>query len=159
MAAPRPLAVALLLLAGLAALLAHDDLRMAGLFLLGAALGATLYHAAFGFTGAYRRLIIERDTRGLQAQLVMLGVATLLFAPVLTAGSVFGREVVGAVAPVGWQVAAGAFLFGIGMQLGNGCGSGTLFTLGGGSRRMLSMKDTKDTVNGAKNLRWPNLHV
>ncbi|MDP3844555.1 MAG: YeeE/YedE family protein [Oxalobacteraceae bacterium] len=134
----RPLAVALLLLAGLAALLARDDLRMAGLFLLGAALGVTLYHAAFGFTGAYRRLITERDTRGVRAQLVMLGAATLLFAPVLAAGSVFGREVAGALAPVGWQVAAGAFLFGIGMQLGNGCGSGTLFTLGGGSTRMLA---------------------
>ncbi|MGV8899315.1 MAG: YeeE/YedE family protein [Burkholderiaceae bacterium] len=133
----RPLAVALLL-AGLAALLARDDLRMAGLLLLGAALGVTLYHAAFGFTGAYRRLITERDTRAVQAQLVMLGAATLLFAPVLAAGSVFGREVVGALAPVGWQVAAGAFLFGIGMQLGNGCGSGTLFTLGGGSTRMLA---------------------
>lgn len=134
----RPLAVALLLLAGLAALLARDDLRMAGLFLLGAALGVTLYHAAFGFTGAYRRLITDRDTRGMRAQLVMLGAATLLFAPVLAAGSIFGREVAGALAPVGWQVAAGAFLFGIGMQLGNGCGSGTLFTLGGGSTRMLA---------------------
>lgn len=134
---PRLLAFALLLLAGLAALLARDDLRMAGLFLLGAALGVTLYHAAFGFTGAYRRLITNRDTRGVRAQLVMLGAATLLFAPVLAAGSVFGHDVVGAMAPVGWQVATGAFLFGIGMQLGNGCGSGTLFTLGGGSTRML----------------------
>ncbi|OGB09557.1 MAG: hypothetical protein A3E79_10565 [Burkholderiales bacterium RIFCSPHIGHO2_12_FULL_61_11] len=134
----RPLAVALLLLAGLAALMARDDLRLAGLLLLGAALGVTLYHAAFGFTGAYRRLITHRDTRGVQAQLVMLAAATLLFAPVLAAGSAFGREVVGALAPVGWQVAAGAFLFGIGMQLGNGCGSGTLFTLGGGSTRMLA---------------------
>lgn len=134
----RPLAVALLLLAGLAALLARDDLRMAGLLLLGAALGITLYHAAFGFTAAYRRLITKRDTRGAQAQLVMLAAATILFAPVLADGSVFGREVVGAMAPVGWQVAAGAFLFGIGMQLGNGCGSGTLFTLGGGSTRMLA---------------------
>jgi len=121
----RPLAVALLLLAGLAALQARDE-RMAGLFLLSAALGVTLYHAAFGFTGAYRRLITDRDTRGVRAQLVMLGAATLLFAPVLAAGSVFGREV------------AGAFLFGIGMQLGNCYGSGTRFTLGGGSTRMLA---------------------
>jgi hypothetical protein len=32
---------------------------------------------------------------------------------------------------------AGAFLFGIGMQLGGGCASGTLYTAGGGSVRML----------------------
>ena len=31
----------------------------------------------------------------------------------------------------------GAFTFGIGMQLANGCGSGTLYTAGGGSGRML----------------------
>lgn len=30
----------------------------------------------------------------------------------------------------------GAALFGLGMQLGNGCGSGTLYAAGGGSRRM-----------------------
>src|SRR5690606_16815235 len=30
-----------------------------------------------------------------------------------------------------------AALFGLGMQLGGGCGSGTLFTVGGGSSRML----------------------
>jgi hypothetical protein len=132
------LALALLVLAGLAAGLARRDPRMAALLLLGAALGVTLYHAAFGFTAAYRRLITARDTRGVEAQLLMLGVATLLFAPVLAGGSAFGREVVGALAPVGWQVAAGAFVFGIGMQLGNGCGSGTLYALGGGSTRMLA---------------------
>jgi len=132
------LVFALLVLAGLAAGLARHDPRMAALLLLGAALGLTLYHAAFGFTAAYRRLITARDTRGVEAQLLMLGVATLLFAPVLAAGSAFGREVAGALAPAGWQVAAGAFVFGIGMQLGNGCGSGTLYALGGGSTRMLA---------------------
>ncbi|MBL4719906.1 MAG: YeeE/YedE family protein, partial [Alphaproteobacteria bacterium] len=43
----------------------------------------------------------------------------------------------GAIAPVGVQVAVGAIMFGIGMQLGGGCGSGTLFTVGGGSVRMV----------------------
>lgn len=56
----------------------------------------------------------------------MVALVTLLFAPVLAAGQVFGLPVVGAIAPVGMSVAAGAFVFGIGMQLGGGCGSGTL---------------------------------
>ena len=43
----------------------------------------------------------------------------------------------GAIAPVGTSIMIGAFLFGIGMQLGGGCGSGTLFTVGGGHVRML----------------------
>jgi uncharacterized membrane protein YedE/YeeE len=35
-------------------------------------------------------------------------------------------------------VLAGAFLFGLGMQLGGGCASGTLYTAGGGNTRMLA---------------------
>jgi len=132
-----PLAGGLLLLAAGSVGLAGVSPRLAGLFLIGTLLGVTLSHAAFGFTSAYRRLLVVQDASGVRAQLVMLAVATLLFAPVLASGSAFGREVVGATAPVGWQVAIGAFVFGVGMQLGNGCGSGTLYALGGGSLRML----------------------
>lgn len=113
------------------------DTPKAPLFGLGLLLGLTLYHAAFGFAGAYRRLLVERDGSGVQAQLLMIAVATLLFAPLLAQGEAFGRALGGAVAPAGMSVLIGAFLFGIGMQLGNGCGSGTLFALGGGSPRML----------------------
>src|SRR5262249_37042557 len=38
---------------------------------------------------------------------------------------------------VGMSVLVGAFLFGLGMQLGGGCASGTLYTAGGGNTRML----------------------
>jgi len=38
---------------------------------------------------------------------------------------------------VGISLLVGAFAFGIGMQLGGGCGSGTLYTVGGGNVRML----------------------
>src|SRR6185436_3522846 len=47
-----------------------------------------------------------------------------------------GQEVRGAVAPLGLSVIIGAFLFGVGMQLGGGCASGTLYSAGGGSTRM-----------------------
>ena len=107
------------------------------MLVIGTLCGVTLYHAAFGFTSAYRQLLFERDGTSVRAQLVMLGLATLLFAPVLATGSFLGTPVVGATAPIGWQVAIGAFVFGIGMQLANGCGSGTLYTLGGGSTRMI----------------------
>jgi uncharacterized membrane protein YedE/YeeE len=43
----------------------------------------------------------------------------------------------GAVAPLGPSLVIGALVFGIGMQLANGCGSGTLYAAGGGSGRML----------------------
>ena len=48
-----------------------------------------------------------------------------------------GGLLAGATAPVGVSVLVGAAIFGLGMQLGGGCGSGTLFTVGGGSSRML----------------------
>ena len=107
------------------------------LFLIGVLLGVTLYQAAFGFSSAYRKLFTHGDTAAARAQLVMLSIATLLFAPVLATGSVFGLEVTGAMAPAGAQVAIGAFLFGIGMQLAGGCGSRTLYAVGSGSPRMV----------------------
>ena len=116
---------------------AAHGVRMVALAGLGFAIGLTLYQAAFGFTSAYRSLLERRGTRAVRAQLLMLAAATLLFAPALAGGTLFGREVVGAVAPAGVPVAIGAFLFGIGMQLAGGCGSGALYTAGGGSARML----------------------
>jgi len=136
-AQPLVLAVALVPAALLAAAVSQHGTRMLALLALGAALGATLYLSAFGFASAYRRLIEERDATAVRAQLLMLGAATLLFAPLLAQGSWLGRDLAGAVAPAGLQVAAGAFLFGIGMQLAGGCGSGTLYAAGGGQLRML----------------------
>jgi hypothetical protein len=99
---------------------------------IGAALGLVLHHAAFGFTRAYRRLVTARDGAGVRAQFLMLALATVLFAPVLAAGEVLGRPVAGAVAPASLSVLVGAFVFAIGMQLGGGCGSGTLYQVGAG---------------------------
>ena len=133
-----PLAVALLLLAG-GVFYLSDAVggRQGALYLVGGALGIALYHALFGFTSAYRRLLAEGRGSGVRAQLIMLAVASVVFAPLLGSGSFFGQPLSGALAPIGVSVMAGAFLFGVGMQLGGGCGSGTLFTAGGGSTRMM----------------------
>lgn len=125
-------------LAGGATILGGDGWRMAALFLIGGLLGISLYHAAFGFTSAYRDAYLHRDVSEVMAQLVMLAVAMVIFAALLSEGELFGRRLGGALAPVGVQVALGSFVFGIGMQLGGGCGSGTLYTVGGGSVRMLA---------------------
>lgn len=111
--------------------------RQGLLMLVGAAMGLTLYHAGFGFSGAWRRFLTQRDGTGVRAQMLMLAVAVSLFFPLLAAGSAFGRPLHGFVFPVGVSGVVGAFLFGSGMQLGGGCGSGTLYTAGGGSPRML----------------------
>ena len=100
--------------------------RLALLWLIGAGLGLALYHAAFGFTGAYRTLFSTGRSGAVRAQMLMLAVAVAIFFPALDAGSLFGQPVRGFVFPAGLEVALGAFLFGIGMQLGGGCASGTL---------------------------------
>ncbi|MBP3863149.1 MAG: YeeE/YedE family protein [Pseudomonas sp.] len=132
-----PLLAFILLLQGAVFLQNNVGTRQVLLLIVGAALGLTLYHAAFGFTSAWRVFINDRRGAGLRAQMVMLAVAVVLFFPALGAGTRFGQPVVGLVAPIGVSVVFGAFIFGIGMQLGGGCASGTLFTVGGGNARML----------------------
>ncbi|HYF06466.1 MAG TPA: YeeE/YedE family protein, partial [Acetobacteraceae bacterium] len=132
--------------------------RQALLFALGAALGLVLYHANFGFTAAWRVFIADRRGAGLRAQMAMLALAVMLFFPALAAGSILGQSVSGIVAPAGVGVLVGAFLFGIGMQLGGGCASGTLYALGGGSTRMaitLTFFVIGSTI-GAAHLHWWN---
>jgi uncharacterized membrane protein YedE/YeeE len=127
---------------GLIALLAYLCQRAAGpdtaaLLGIGTALGVVLYHAAFGFSGSWRALLVQGKGAGLRAQMLMLAVAVGAFLPLLEMGSLFGQGMGGAIAPLGVSVVVGAFLFGAGMQVGGACASGTLFTTGGGSPRML----------------------
>ncbi|HXZ00596.1 MAG TPA: YeeE/YedE family protein [Stellaceae bacterium] len=126
------------LAAGAVALGAAYGWRQGALFLLGGGLGVALYHALFGFTSAWRLFIADRRGAGLRAQMLMLALAVVLFFPALAHGSVMGLPVHGEFGAVGVSVLVGAFLFGLGMQLGGGCASGTLYTAGGGNTRMLA---------------------
>ena len=130
--------------------------RQAALFLVGGAAGVVLYHAAFGFTSAWRVFIADGRGAGLRAQMLMLALTCLVFFPVLAAGHFFAQPVRGSVSPVGVSVVVGAFLFGIGMQLGGGCASGTLYTAGGGNTRMLLTLGAfiAGSVVGAAQLPW-----
>ncbi|MCP3027837.1 YeeE/YedE family protein [Halobacillus sp. A5] len=108
------------------------------LLVIGLLLGYTLFHARFGFTSAFRRMMSVGNGQALRSHMVMLAVAVTLFAPILAFGySFFGGEVAGYVSPVGISLLVGAFMFGIGMQLGGGCASGTLYAVGGGRSVML----------------------
>ncbi|HYZ62507.1 MAG TPA: YeeE/YedE family protein [Acetobacteraceae bacterium] len=130
----------LALLAGLLAAVAlepHNSWRMPVLVLVGVGIGAVLLRTAFGFAGAFRALIERRDASGFRAHAAMLFVATALMMPLLAMGSVFGLKLNGGETPVGIGFAVGALLFGAGMQVGGGCASGTLFSLGGGNARLI----------------------
>ncbi|HEY5622484.1 MAG TPA: YeeE/YedE family protein [Gammaproteobacteria bacterium] len=112
--------------------------RQAALFAVGLGAGVVLYHAAFGFTSAWRKLAVHGDSSGIRAQVVMLAVTAAIFLPLLASGELWGMELSPSNRPLGLSVIVGAFVFGVGMQLGGGCASGTLFTVGGGSIRMLA---------------------
>ncbi|MHC4221308.1 MAG: YeeE/YedE family protein [Planctomycetota bacterium] len=112
------------------------NIKLALLFIIGVGLGATLMHAAFGFTGGWRQMIRERRSAGVRAQILLVILTSALFFPIL--GQFFPNiNAQAALAPFGVSVLVGAFIFGIGMQLGGGCGSGTLFTVGQGQLDML----------------------
>ncbi len=129
--------VGLALILGALAIGQAIDTRQAVLFAIGGLLGLTLYHASFGFTGGWRRFVVEKRGNAIRAQMLMIAAAAVVFIPLLSLGNFNGQALVGAFAPVGVSVLVGATMFGLGMQLGGGCGSGTLFTVGGGSSRML----------------------
>jgi uncharacterized membrane protein YedE/YeeE len=145
-----------LLALGLAALTVQFGGRQAALFGLGVGLGLVLYHAVFGFAGSWRALVSDGRGAGLRAQMAMLALASVLFLPALDAGSLFGHPVRGALAPVGLSVLVGAFLFGVGMQFGGGCASGTLYTVGGGNTKMLAtlLGFLAGSVLGTLHLPW-----
>ncbi len=105
----------------------------AALIVLGFALGVAFLKAEFSFTAAWRRFLTSGEAGGLIGALLLIAVAAIVIVPVAALVPGFG----GAIAPIGPSLIIGAFVFGIGMQLANGCGSGTLYTAGGGSGRML----------------------
>jgi len=153
----RVVAIALAVLAaGSIALAQSYGWRQGALLWLGAFLGLVLYHALFGFTSAWRVFVADGRGAGLRAQMVMLAVASIMFFPVLAQGTLFGDPVRGLSGAVGMSLLVGAFMFGIGMQLGGGCASGTLYTAGGGNTRMFVVLAffIIGSVLGAHDLPW-----
>jgi len=105
----------------------------AALILGGFGLGVAFLKAEFSYTASWRRFLTRGEAGGLLGGLIVVAVSAVVVVPVAALSPKFG----GAIAPLGPSLIIGAFTFGIGMQLGNGCGSGTLYTVGGGSGRML----------------------
>ncbi len=105
----------------------------AALILGGFGLGVAFLKAEFSFTAAWRRFLTRGEAGGLLGGLIVIAICALAVVPLAALTPKYG----GAIAPLGPSLVIGAFVFGVGMQLANGCGSGTLYTVGGGSGRML----------------------
>ena len=121
-----PLTVALL--AFFTFLLWSVSVRQSILYLIGIGMGATLAGARFGFTTGWRQLADSRDPKGSIGQIVLLLVALTLSIPLLANFP----ELSAALGPPSISLLIGAFIFGMSMQIADGCGSGSLYKAGMG---------------------------
>ena len=119
-----PIAVAVLALFGW--LLWSVSARQALLLLVGVGLGWALAAARFGFTTGWRHLIEQKDPSGVYGQIMLLAVLAALSMPLLA----HFPETQAALGPPSVSLLVGAFVFGLAMQISDGCGSGTLYKAG-----------------------------
>ncbi|WP_019895615.1 YeeE/YedE family protein [Hydrogenovibrio halophilus] len=98
-------------------------------FVTGVLLGMTLHAMHYGFRSCSHALLQGGHTLGLRTLLWMLALASVLFFGLL-AWQPGPEPMTGMIQPLSLAVVIGAFAFGIGMQLGHGCTSGTLNKLG-----------------------------
>ncbi|MEP7029668.1 MAG: YeeE/YedE family protein [Pseudolabrys sp.] len=128
------LGIAVAATAILVALVLLDGQPLSAVLILGGfGLGVVFLKAEFSYTASWRRFLTRGEAGGLLGGLIVIAIAAVAVVPIAALFKNFG----GAIAPLGPSLVIGAFVFGIGMQLANGCGSGTLYTVGGGSGRML----------------------
>lgn len=130
------LAFALILLVAGAIFLARTiSVTQMWIYIVAGVLGLALYQAHYGFTSSWRHFIEARKSDGIRAQMLLFLIVNILYLPLLIHGSFLGHKVGGYVSPVGLSLVVGAFLFGVGMQIADGCASGTLYHTGGGDPR------------------------
>ena len=102
------------------------------IFVLSLALGACFVVFGVGFTAAFRRLLQAGDGRDLAAALLIPAIAAPVIIPISQLSPDYSRFT----APLGLSLLLGAMVFGVGMQIANACGSGSLVAAGQGARRM-----------------------
>ena len=100
--------------------------RQALLFLVGIGLGVALAGQRFGFTTAWRILVEDKNPSGVIGQLIAFGLAAILCMPLLG----YYPELTAALGPPSVSLLVGAFVFGLCMQVADGCGSGVFYKAG-----------------------------
>lgn len=102
------------------------SVRQGLLLLVGVGLGWGLAAARFGFTTGWRHLVENKDPSGVYGQILLLAVLAALSMPMLA----HFPETTAALGPLSVSLLVGAFVFGLCMQIADGCGSGTLYKAG-----------------------------
>ncbi len=104
--------------------------RYALILITGILLGLTFEGFGFGFSGAWRSMIVDRNPNGVYSHLLSICLASLFIIPLLYFNN---NSLKGVIAPLGFSMIFGAFIFGVGMQIVRGCGSGILVNAGSGN--------------------------
>jgi uncharacterized protein len=145
LARPRAQSIAWHWIVGLVALLAAGvvtvlaqrvEPRLALYWVLGLGVGVALQRGRLCFAGAFRDVFLMRNGTMLRAILVGLALMVPIFALIeskAVPAPEFGALPAGAhVVPLGFNVAVGGLVFGVGMVVAGGCVSGTLYRIGEG---------------------------
>ncbi|WP_368165183.1 YeeE/YedE family protein [Aeromonas sp. R6-2] len=111
-------------------------MKWALMALIGFGFGFTLSFSRFGIVFGWREMLTKRNSYYVRVHLLTIAIEILLFTAFLSFGhALFGNPMVGNVMAIGIPFIAGAFLFGIGMQLAGVCATGTLYCCGEGQPR------------------------
>jgi len=125
---------------GIGFLFAANQERLAIFWMFGLGFGYVLQRARFCFTAGFRDIWITGNTSVTRALLVAFGLATLGVTAIKyqsTLGDVEQSLAMSGVNAIGWPLAIGAIVFGIGMVIAGGCASGTLMRVGEGFTQQL----------------------
>src|SRR5690242_7103725 len=100
-----------------ALVLLDHQLASAALIIGGFGLGVAFFKAEFSYTASWRRFLTRGEAGGLLGGLIVIAICAVAVVPVAALAPNYGGEI----APLGPSLVVGAFVFGIGMQLANGC--------------------------------------
>ncbi|MCI2426441.1 YeeE/YedE family protein [Candidatus Acetothermia bacterium] len=114
--------------------LATVDPRLSLFWLIGLCFGFILQRARFCFTASLRDPTLTGGTSLTKAVLIAFAITSVGFVAIQYNAYRMGLPIPGAgyILPISLATVIGGFLFGIGMVIGGGCGSGTLMRVGEG---------------------------
>lgn len=105
-------------------------------WIVGIGFGIALRYSRFCFSGALRDFILWGNTKLLKGLILAMMISTVGFGIIqynyLQNNSIDYVHIPGSITSVGPHIVIGAFMFGIGMTIAGGCGSGILMRIGEG---------------------------
>jgi uncharacterized protein len=130
-----------------------------GMFLCGIAFGFIMHRSRFCFSRCFREPFMTGDTATTHAVIISLLICMLGFAVIKWTG--LRNELAFTASSFGLGGLVGGFIFGFGMLLTGGCGSGTLWRVGEGQVKLmvalvtfaLSTSLTKTMIRSAESIR------